>query len=120
AGFAALVDIITHHSQVSLIAGDYGVAIPVAAYFVSLWAVRDRYTCKGACMAVLPAFALLVLVAPAIGLGLEGVAGAAALGAVVRSRLAQPAPVAHESAVVKPESLKKTSKKKVRGTGKRR
>lgn len=120
AGFAALVDIITDHSEVSLIAGDYGVAIPVAAYFLSLWAVRDRYTCKGACVAVLPAFALLVLVAPAIGLGLEGVAGAAALCAVVRSRLAQPAPLGHESAAVDVVRTKKPSKVKVRGTAKRR
>ncbi|GEO85644.1 MULTISPECIES: low temperature requirement protein A [Alphaproteobacteria] len=94
AGFAALVDIITHHSEISVLAGDYAVAIPVAAYFLSLWMVRDRYICKGISIGVLPGFALLALLAPALGLGLEGVAGAAALAAIARSRL-QAVPAGH-------------------------
>lgn len=87
AGFAVLVDIITRHSEIPLIAGYYAVAVPVAVYFTSLWIVRERYACTGLAMAVLPFFALLALIAPLTGLGLEGVAATAVLCAVARAWL---------------------------------
>ncbi|WP_052182788.1 low temperature requirement protein A [Rhizobium sp. YS-1r] len=88
AGFAALVDIITHHSEVPLLVGDYAVAIPVAIYSASLWFVRDRFACNGFSRYALLIFGLLGLVAPAIGLGLEGIAATTALGVIVRNSLA--------------------------------
>ncbi len=87
AGFAALVDVITHHAEISILVGDYAVAIPVATYFSALWIVRDRYAGNGLTTAVLPLFAALALAAPVAGLGLEGVAAMAALCAVSRSWL---------------------------------
>ncbi|MBP1846286.1 low temperature requirement protein LtrA [Rhizobium petrolearium] len=87
AGFAALVDIITHHSEVPLLVGDYAVAIPVAIYYASLWFVRDRFACNGFSRYALLIFGLLGLVAPAIGLGLEGIAATTALGVIVRNWL---------------------------------
>ncbi|CAN7431230.1 low temperature requirement protein A [Neorhizobium sp. LjRoot104] len=88
AGFAALVDIVTHHAEVPLVVGDYAVAIPVAIYFASLWFVRDRFVCIGFARYALLIFGLLGLVAPAIGLGLEGIAATTALGVIVRNLLA--------------------------------
>lgn len=89
AGFAALVDIITHHAEVPLLVGDYAVAIPVAIYYASLWFVRDRFACKGFSRYALLIFGMLGLVAPAIGLGLEGIAATTALGVIIRNWLAE-------------------------------
>ncbi|WP_048647825.1 low temperature requirement protein A [Nitratireductor soli] len=88
AGFAALVDILTHHSQVPLIVGDYAVGIPVALYMLGLWFVRDRFIFKGAARHVLPAFALLVLLVPLSPLALEGVALVTVASVIARNRLA--------------------------------
>ena len=73
AGFAVLVDVVTDHAKISLLAGDYAVAVPVSIYFFALWLVRDRFVRPGAGQFVLPLFAVLVLIAP-LALGLEGVA----------------------------------------------
>ncbi|WP_226951242.1 low temperature requirement protein A [Rhizobium terrae] len=86
AGFAVLVDIITHHSEIPLLAGDYAVAIPVAVFYASLRFVRDRFAGIGLARYALLVFGLLGLAAPAAGLGLEGIAAAAVLGVVVRNR----------------------------------
>jgi low temperature requirement protein LtrA len=88
AGFAALVDIITHHAEVPLIVGDYAVAIPVAIYFASLWLVRDRFACTGFARYALLIFGLLGLAVTATGLGLEGIAATTVLGVIVRNWLA--------------------------------
>lgn len=87
AGFGVLVDVITGHAKVSLLSGDYAVAIPVVLFLGGLWLVRDQFVCTGRAMLVLPACAVLVLVAPITGLGLEGVAAATALSAMLRSWL---------------------------------
>lgn len=87
AGFGVLVDVITGHSKVSLLVGDYAVAIPVAVFLAGLWLVRDQFVCKGKAKLILPVCAVIVLLAPFIGLGLEGVAAATALSAVLRSWL---------------------------------
>ena len=87
AGFAVLVDIITGHAAVSLLVGDYAVAIPVAFYFMGLWFVRDRFVLDGIGKSVLPAFALLVLCIPLV-LGLEGIALVSVLCVFTRSKIA--------------------------------
>lgn len=87
AGFAVLVDIITHHAKISLLAGDYTVAIPVAIYLAGLWFVRDRFVLAGSKRHVLLLFSILTLVCPPI-IGLEGVALVTMLSVIVRSRIA--------------------------------
>ena len=87
AGFAVLVDIITGHAAVSLLVGDYAVAIPVAFYFMGLWFVRDRFVLDGIGKSILPAFALLVLCIPLI-LGLDGIALVSVLCVFTRSKIA--------------------------------
>lgn len=83
AGLAVLVDVIGGHATISLIAGVYSVAIPVAIFLMALWFVRDRLL-PGARYWVLPLFAVLVLLAPLV-LGLEAVAVVMALCVVART-----------------------------------
>lgn len=85
AGFGVLVDVITAHAKVSILVGDYAVALPVAGFLLGLWLVRDRYTRKGLASLALPASAALVVLAPIAGLGLEGVAAMTVLAAILRS-----------------------------------
>ena len=87
AGFAVLVDIVTGHSDVSLLTGDYAVAIPVAVYMVGLWFVRDRFCLDGIASATLLVFAPLVLLIPLVA-GLEGIAVLTVLSVLVRNGLA--------------------------------
>lgn len=42
AGFAVMVELATHHAHISAQGAALSVAIPVAAYVISLWAIRDR------------------------------------------------------------------------------
>ena len=87
AGFALLVDIVTGHSQTSLLIGEYAVAVPLAVYFLGLWLVRDRVALQGMGQALLPIGAAIALAAP-LALGLEGVAAVAVLVACTRNGLA--------------------------------
>ena len=84
AGFAVLVDIVGGHATISLLAGDYTVAVPAAIYLLALWFVRDRFVLGGARHWVLPVFAMLVLLAPLV-FGLEAVAAVMALCVVART-----------------------------------
>jgi low temperature requirement protein LtrA len=84
AGFAVLVDIVSGHSTISLLAGDYAVAVPTAIYLLALWFVRDRFVISGVWHGVLPVFAALVLLAPLV-FGLEAVATVMALCVVMRT-----------------------------------
>ena len=43
AGFTVLTEVLTHHAEVGLHAGDLAVAIPLAIYLAAIWFVRDRY-----------------------------------------------------------------------------
>jgi low temperature requirement protein LtrA len=83
AGFAVLVDIVSGHSTISLLAGDYAVAVPAAIYLLALWFVRDRFVLGGTWHWVLPVFAALVLLAPLV-FGMEAVAAVMALCVVMR------------------------------------
>lgn len=85
AGFGVLVDVIDNKAKVPLIVGDYAVAIPVAVFLIALWAVRDRFILRGVAIALLPAAAILVLVAPLTPVALEGIAALAALTVFLRS-----------------------------------
>lgn len=87
AGFAVLVEIVGGHASISLLAGDYAVALPAAIYLLSLWLVRDRFVLGGTARWALPLFAALVLLAPPV-LGLEAVAATMALSVAVRAWLA--------------------------------
>lgn len=84
AGFSVLVDVIGGHASVSLLIGDYAVAVPAAVYLLALWFVRDRFVLSGARHWVLPVFAVLVLLAPMV-FGLEAVAAMMALCVVART-----------------------------------
>jgi low temperature requirement protein LtrA len=86
AGFAVLVDIVGGHAAISLLAGDYTVAVPAALYLMALWFVRDRFVLGGARHWVLPVFAVLLLLAP-LAFGLEAIAAVMALCVVVRTRV---------------------------------
>ena len=89
AGFSVLVDIVGGHASISLLAGDYAVAVPAAIYLMALWFVRDRFVLPGARHWVLPVFAALVLAVPLL-LGLEGVAAVMVLSVMARSALSSP------------------------------
>lgn len=85
AGFSVLVDVVSGHASISLLAGDYAVAVPAAIYLMALWFVHDRFVLGGVRQGVLPVFAVLVLLAPLV-FGLEAVATVMALCVVVRTR----------------------------------
>lgn len=84
AGFAVLVEVVGGHATISLLAGDYAVAVPAAIYLLALWFVRDRLVLRGARHWVLPVFAVLVLLAPLV-FGLEAAAAVMALCVVARA-----------------------------------
>ncbi len=86
AGFAVLVDIVTGHTQIGVRVGDYAVAIPVSAYLLGLWLVRDRCVLPSPARWVLLLFAGAILLAPPL-MGLEGVAGLTAVCVWTRNRL---------------------------------
>jgi hypothetical protein len=87
AGFAVLVDVIAHHAEVSLLVGDFAVAIPVAIYMLGLWFARDRFCLTGPARLVLPVFAALILLVPFTPQALEGIAAMTAASVVVRNYL---------------------------------
>jgi low temperature requirement protein LtrA len=87
AGFAVLVDVITHHSKTSMLVGEYTVAVSVALYMFGLWFVRDRFALKGYLKHLLVLFGALIVTVPPF-LGLQGVALLTLLSVVVRSHMA--------------------------------
>lgn len=87
AGFAVLVDIITHHSQMNMLVGEYTVAISVALYMFGLWFVRDRFVLKGFMKHVLLLFSAMIIIITPL-LGIEGIAALTALSVITRSHIA--------------------------------
>ncbi|MCP5397484.1 MAG: low temperature requirement protein A [Sphingomonadaceae bacterium] len=61
AAIAVLVDIVTGHADISLRAGQWAIAVPLAAYMAGLWVIRDRFVLEGATRHILLLFAALVL-----------------------------------------------------------
>ncbi len=67
AGYAVLVDIVSHRAHVSYAVGLYAVAIPLGVYMLGLWVIQDRCVLKGWARGVLPVAAVAVLVSPTVG-----------------------------------------------------
>lgn len=88
AGFAVLVDIVAGNSALPLRNGDLAVAIPLAAYMLGLWFVRDRFVAKGARRWVLPTFAMMIAAIPIAFPALELIAALAAASVMVRAVMA--------------------------------
>lgn len=63
AGFAVMVELATHHSEISQQAAALSVAIPVAIYVITLWGVRDRFWMKGLGHWLMPGAAVLIILA---------------------------------------------------------
>ena len=91
AGFAVLVDTLTHHAHIELGTAYFAVGIPVAVYFAGLWFVRDRKCLTGPAAHVLLAGALVILAALALGAGMFSLAGIAVVTAGLRTWLARAA-----------------------------
>lgn len=87
AGFGVVVDVATHHAEVTETAAQYAVAVPVAIYLASLWFVRDRRSCPAPAGYALMVGALLTLLVPTVGLGLGGIAACTALSIMLRNLL---------------------------------
>lgn len=62
-GFAVMVEMATHHSNIGEKAGALSVAVPVAIYVLTLWMIRDRIWMKGLGSLLMPAAAALVILA---------------------------------------------------------
>lgn len=62
-GFAVMVEIATHHADLSEKAAALSVAIPVAIYVLTLWLIRDRVWMKGLGNLLVPAAAALIILA---------------------------------------------------------
>lgn len=92
AGLAVMVDVATQQARISLLAGHYAIALPVATYLLGLWFVRDRMVLRGRGQWLLPAFAVLVLLAP-LYQGLEAVAVTTLLAVILRNRMVDRPPI---------------------------
>jgi low temperature requirement protein LtrA len=64
AGIAVLVDVETAHSEIGLTAAGFALAVPVAVFLMSLWALHLRSTNTAIENTVLPLTAALVLATP--------------------------------------------------------
>lgn len=62
-GFAVMVELATHHAHISETAAALTVAIPVALYVLTLWVIRDRVWMKGLGSLLMPAAAVLIVLA---------------------------------------------------------
>lgn len=62
-GFAVMVELATHHADISEKAAALTVAIPVAIYVLTLWLIRDRIWMKGLGNLLMPAAAILIVLA---------------------------------------------------------
>ncbi len=85
AGFAVLVDVVTHHAEISHVTGELAVAIPLALYLAGLWFVRDRFCLTGNSRLILPGFAALILLTPLTPFALEAMAMLLVASVFVRS-----------------------------------
>ncbi len=95
AGLAAAVDYETHHSHLNAVETAFTVAIPVAIVLVSYWAVQTLKYGRSQAGVVLPAGAVIILLAPLTGLGLYVVAVLTAAVVIVEA-LTRPEPVVDE------------------------
>ena len=63
AGFAVMVELATHHADISEKAATLTVAIPVAIYVMTLWMIRDRVWMKGLANFLMPTAAAFIIFA---------------------------------------------------------
>ena len=85
AGLSVFHEVATGHGAIGYRAAGWAVAIPVAIYLATLWAVRDRFCMKGWRRWILPVGALAIALAPAVfAEALVPVAGLAAAAAATR------------------------------------
>lgn len=68
AGFAVLIELATHHSDISERAAHLSVAIPVAIYIAALWLIRERLWMTGAAKWMMPVSAGLVIAAALVNI----------------------------------------------------
>jgi low temperature requirement protein LtrA len=97
AGFAVLVDVVTHHAEISHVTAKYAVAVPVCLYLLGLWFVRDRFLYTGLAGVTLPMFGLLILLAPLTPVALEAMAVLTVLAVVARNLAGTKAVAGHGS-----------------------
>lgn len=67
AGFAVIVEYVTHHAHISKQVATLSVAIPVAVYVVTLWLIRDRLWMKGPGQLLMPVTAGLIVLSGVLG-----------------------------------------------------
>lgn len=87
AGFGVLIDIVTGHAHIAIRSGDLAVALPLCAYMLGLWFVRDRLVLRGAVRWVLPVAAIIIAGLPFVFAALEAIAALLVLAVFTRSML---------------------------------
>jgi len=83
AGLAVAVDYHLHKAHIGSVATGFAIAVPVAVYVLSVWALHVRPHQRGPVVAVLPVGALLVLATPFLPATAQVPAIAAVLAALV-------------------------------------
>jgi len=96
AGMGAYTDVLTHHAHIGARAALVFVNLPVAAYFLTLWAIRDRFQALGWHGYVLPCAAGALVAAEIAGAPLPVTAVIAVAAAALRRP--EPAPSASADA----------------------
>jgi len=86
AGFAVMVEILTHHAHVPALVGHLSIAIPVTIYLAGLWLVRDQFYLSTANAAILPVAAVISLATPFVPFAVEALAGVVLVAAIVRTK----------------------------------
>tara|TARA_R110000787_G_scaffold41769_4_gene102860 strand:+ start:904 stop:1410 length:507 start_codon:yes stop_codon:yes gene_type:complete len=86
AGFAVMVEILTHHAHVPALVGHLSIAIPVTVYLAGLWLVRDQFYLSAANAAILPVAAVISLATPFVPFAVEALAGVVLVAAIVRTK----------------------------------
>ncbi len=90
AGLAVQVELATHHAHTTQLAGDMAVAVPVAAYLLGLWFVRDRFHAQGRALLLLPGMAALSILCALLPLSMTLLAILTAATVWLRNATASP------------------------------
>tara|TARA_R110002126_G_scaffold248748_1_gene391554 strand:+ start:325 stop:1497 length:1173 start_codon:yes stop_codon:yes gene_type:complete len=91
AGLAVQVELATHHAHTTQMAGDMAVALPMAAYLLGLWLVRDRHHATGTALLLLPAMAVVCVICAVLPFSMTLLAVAGAATVWLRNHPASPA-----------------------------
>ncbi len=90
AGLAVQVELATHHAHTTQMAGDMAVALPMAAFLLGLWLVRDRHLASGTALLLLPAMALVCVICAVLPFSMTLLAAAGAVTVWLRNHPASP------------------------------